>query len=75
MPSTFTVVARGEGGEAAANTALPESLRAPFAEAMSQSMLLPAFTALFGLVGALFLVGFQRPQHTSRLVQLPERSY
>jgi MFS family permease len=75
MPLTFAVVTRGEGGEAAANTALPESLRAPFAEAMSKSMLLPAFTALFGLVGALFLVGFQRPQHTSRLVQLPERSY
>jgi EmrB/QacA subfamily drug resistance transporter len=75
MPSTFTVVTRGNGGEAAANTALPESLRAPFAEAMSQSMLLPAFAALFGLVGALFLVGFQRPQHTSRLAQLPERTY
>ncbi|WP_435405159.1 hypothetical protein [Mycolicibacterium houstonense] len=37
---------------------MPEFLHAPFAAAMSQSMLLPAFIALFGVVGALFLVGF-----------------
>jgi EmrB/QacA subfamily drug resistance transporter len=37
---------------------LPEFLRVPFADAMSQSMLLPAFVALFGVGAALFLVGF-----------------
>jgi EmrB/QacA subfamily drug resistance transporter len=36
---------------------LPEYLRAPFSAAMSQSMLLPAFIALFGIVAALFMVG------------------
>jgi hypothetical protein len=38
-------------------TQLPVFLHAPFASAMSQSMLLPAFVALFGVVGALFLLG------------------
>lgn len=37
---------------------LPESLREPFAAAMSESMLLPAFIAVFGIVAALFIVGF-----------------
>jgi EmrB/QacA subfamily drug resistance transporter len=37
---------------------LPKFLREPFAAAMSQSMLLPAFVALFGVAAALFLVGF-----------------
>jgi EmrB/QacA subfamily drug resistance transporter len=37
---------------------LPEFLREPFSAAMSQSVLLPAFVALFGIVAALFLVGF-----------------
>lgn len=36
---------------------LPEFLREPFSAAMAQSMLLPAFIALFGVVAALFLVG------------------
>nr|WP_246216831.1 MFS transporter [Mycobacterium botniense] len=36
---------------------LPEILRAPFAAAMAQSTLLPAFVALFGVVTALFMVG------------------
>lgn len=36
---------------------LPPFLREPFAQAMSQSMLLPAFAALFGVVAALFLIG------------------
>jgi hypothetical protein len=40
---------------------MPE-FRAPFAVAMSHSMLLPAFVALFGVVSALFLVGFRRRQ-------------
>lgn len=38
--------------------ALPEFLHAPFASAMSQAMLLPAFAALFGVIAALFLLGF-----------------
>jgi EmrB/QacA subfamily drug resistance transporter len=37
---------------------LPEFLRAPFSAAMSQSVLLPAFIALFGIAAALFLVGY-----------------
>jgi EmrB/QacA subfamily drug resistance transporter len=36
---------------------LPGFLHQPFAAAMSQSMLLPAFVSLFGVVAALFLVG------------------
>ncbi|TFV57522.1 DHA2 family efflux MFS transporter permease subunit [Mycobacterium sp. PS03-16] len=45
---------QGEG----AVSALPEFLHVPFAAAMSQSLLLPGFVALFGVVGALFLLGF-----------------
>ncbi|WP_286199263.1 MFS transporter [Mycolicibacterium sp. ELW1] len=37
--------------------ALPAFLREPFSAALSQSMLLPAFGALFGIVAALFVVG------------------
>ncbi|ORB29345.1 MFS transporter [Mycolicibacterium parafortuitum] len=37
---------------------LPEFLHSPFALAMSQAMLLPAFVALFGVIAALFLLGF-----------------
>ena len=44
-------------GEGAAS-ALPAFLHEPFAAAMSQSILLPAFVALFGVVAALFLLGF-----------------
>jgi hypothetical protein len=36
---------------------LPEFLRVPFSAALAQSMLLPAFVALFGVVAALFLAG------------------
>ena len=35
---------------------MPGFLREPFAAAMSQSILLPAFVALFGVIAALFLV-------------------
>lgn len=45
-------------GEDALALQLPAFLRDPFAAAMSQSVLLPAFVALFGIVAALFLVGF-----------------
>jgi EmrB/QacA subfamily drug resistance transporter len=46
--------APGEGSV----TQLPAWLHQPFAAAMSQSLLLPAFFALFGVVAALFLLGF-----------------
>lgn len=36
---------------------LPSYLHAPFSAALSQSMLLPAFAALFGIVAALFVLG------------------
>ncbi|WP_197694667.1 MFS transporter [Mycobacterium sp. 852002-51971_SCH5477799-a] len=45
-------------GEDALTLQLPGFLRDPFAAAMSQSVLLPAFIALFGIIAALFLVGF-----------------
>ncbi|MEI7543330.1 MAG: MFS transporter [Mycobacteriaceae bacterium] len=38
-------------------THLPAFLHEPFATAMSQSILLPAFIALFGVAAAIFLVG------------------
>ncbi|MGO9927070.1 MAG: MFS transporter [Mycobacterium sp.] len=38
---------------------LPGFLREPFSAAMSQSVLLPGFIALLGIVAALFLVGFK----------------
>jgi EmrB/QacA subfamily drug resistance transporter len=39
-------------------TQLPPFLHEPFSAALSQSLLLPAFVALFGVVAALFLRGF-----------------
>ena len=48
----------GPQGSKGAALQLPEFLREPFAAAMSQSMLLPAFVALFGVAAALFMVGF-----------------
>ena len=41
-------------------THLPVGLHEPFAAAFSQSILLPAFVALFGVVAAIFLVGAPR---------------
>ncbi len=38
---------------------LPEFLREPFSAAMAQSVLLPAFVGLLGIVAALFLLGFR----------------
>ena len=49
-----TQTAQGEGSV----IRLPAFLHEPFAAAMSQSLLLPAFFALFGVVAALFLLGF-----------------
>ena len=53
MPPMLTEVP-GDGSVAR----LPAFLHEPFAAAMSQSMLLPAFFALFGVVAAMFLLGF-----------------
>ena len=52
-PQADGAAPRGEG----AVTQLPAFLHPPFSDAMSQSTLLPAFVALFGVVAALFLVG------------------
>ncbi len=54
MPPMVAQPPQGEGTA----TRLPAFLHEPFAAAMSQSMLLPAFFALFGVVAALFLLGF-----------------
>ena len=53
----------GQGGSPSCRT----FLREPFASAMSQALLLPAFVALFGVVAALFLLGFgaDQPDATS----------
>ena len=45
---------------------LPAFLRAPFAAAMAQSVLLPAFIVLFGIVAALFVLGFVPSARTGR---------
>src|SRR3954468_17286835 len=50
----------GPAGEGSV-TQLPAFLHEPFASAMSQSLLLPAFVALFGVVAAMFLLGFASP--------------
>jgi EmrB/QacA subfamily drug resistance transporter len=46
---------------------LPPVLHGPFAAAMSQSILLPAFVALFGVLAAVFLVGGSRPVEQQRV--------
>ncbi len=50
--------ARPAGG--GATLQLPAFLREPFSAALSQSMLLPAFVALFGVIAAMFMVGMVR---------------
>lgn len=54
MPSP----APSASAEDATAVQLPEFLREPFAAAMAQSVLLPAFVVLFGVVAALFVLGF-----------------
>jgi EmrB/QacA subfamily drug resistance transporter len=53
MPPMLT-----EGPGEGSVTQLPAWLHEPFAAAMSQALLLPAFFALFGVVAALFMFGF-----------------
>jgi EmrB/QacA subfamily drug resistance transporter len=57
MPAEATQGEGGKGGEGSV-VALPTFLHEPFAAAMSQALLLPAFIALFGVIGALFMRGF-----------------
>ncbi|OBB11001.1 MFS transporter, partial [Mycobacteriaceae bacterium 1482268.1] len=57
ITAEMPLAADGSGGEGSV-TQLPGFLHEPFAAAMSQSLLLPAFVALFGVVAALFLLGF-----------------
>jgi EmrB/QacA subfamily drug resistance transporter len=60
MPPMSDGEALGPHGGKGVALQLPEFLREPFSAAMSQSMLLPAFIALFGIAAALFMVGFVR---------------
>jgi EmrB/QacA subfamily drug resistance transporter len=55
MPGGESFGAQGGKGTA---LQMPEFLREPFSAAMSQSMLLPGFIALFGVAAALFMLGF-----------------
>jgi EmrB/QacA subfamily drug resistance transporter len=48
-------------GAGSGTTPLPASLHEPFGAAMSQSVLLPAFIALFGVLAAVFLLGSPQP--------------
>jgi EmrB/QacA subfamily drug resistance transporter len=57
MPGDGARPAAGEGSI----TQLPAFLHEPFSAALSQSLLLPAFVALFGVVAAVFLRGFGDP--------------
>ena len=56
----------GPRGDKGAALQLPEFLRDPFATAMSQSMLLPAFVALFGVGAALFMVDSAKPANAAQ---------
>ena len=60
ISAEMPLAADGPGGEGSV-TQLPGFLHEPFAAAMSQSLLLPAFVALFGVVAAMFLLGFASP--------------
>lgn len=53
LPQAAGAAPQSEG----AVSALPDVLHVPFAAAMSQSLLLPAFVTLFGVLGAAFLLG------------------
>jgi hypothetical protein len=63
MPAQGTTDGTSNG---AISLQLPEFVRGPFSAAMSQSLLLPSFIALFGIVAALFLVGFAPSTSTGK---------
>ena len=55
---------------------LPPFLHEPFAGAMSQSILLPAFVALFGVMAAIFLVGGHEKRNPGpTAVEITDRAY
>ncbi|MET0699401.1 MAG: MFS transporter [Mycobacterium sp.] len=54
---------------------LPAFLHAPFSAALSQSMLLPAFVALFGIVAALFLQGFGKARRATAAPLVPSKAF
>ncbi|CAN5587607.1 hypothetical protein BH09ACT7_BH09ACT7_50420 [soil metagenome] len=54
---------------------LPAFLHAPFSAALSQSMLLPAFVALFGIVAALFLLGFGKAPRATAGPMVPGKAF
>lgn len=61
MTSRISAEMPGAGQTPAGDSAvtdLPPFLLEPFSWALSQSLLLPAFVALFGVIAALFLLGF-----------------
>jgi EmrB/QacA subfamily drug resistance transporter len=68
ISAEMPMAADGPGGDGSV-TELPAFLHQPFADAMSQSLLLPAFIALLGVVAAMFLLGF-----TSTPFPKPQRS-
>jgi hypothetical protein len=55
MSARITAELPARSGAAGSVDDLPAPLREPFAEAMSQAMLLPAAVALVGVVAAIFL--------------------
>ncbi|MCV7014661.1 MFS transporter [Mycolicibacterium madagascariense] len=59
--SAVIPAAQDPGAGQGAVTRLPGFLHEPFSFALSQSLLLPAFIALLGVVAALFLRGFADP--------------
>ena len=61
ISAEMPLAADGPSGGEGSVTQLPGFLHEPFAAAMSQSLLLPAFIALFGVVAAMFLLGYARP--------------
>jgi len=66
MPPMPDGGAFGPAGGKGTALQLPGFLREPFAAAMSQSMLLPGFIALFGIAAALFMIGFTGDNQRSR---------
>jgi EmrB/QacA subfamily drug resistance transporter len=62
------------GGSHPGARQLPEFLHEPFAAAMSESTLLPAFVALFGVAAALFMVGIVIPpaRRAPRVIDRPD---
>jgi EmrB/QacA subfamily drug resistance transporter len=68
LPPLATQATQREGSP----TGLPDWLHEPFAAAMSQSLLLPAFFSLFGVVAAMFLLGFGNPDRVAEADDLDD---